>query len=46
MMCGEHAGPVKTRLDRVVERLVPEEFSETELETLVQTITDQILASA
>lgn len=46
MMCGDSAGPVKPSLDRVVSSMLPEQYNEAEIDALVQTITDQIMANS
>ena len=48
MMCGGGAQPVGPAgaLERAVSQLAPEQYSEADIEQLVQTITDQIMAAA
>jgi L-fuculose-phosphate aldolase len=48
MVCGEGVGPVRTdsTLERAIASLAPSRYSESDIEQLVQTITDQIMAAA
>ena len=52
MVCGDGTAPVSgqssgsSAIERAISSLAPEQYSEDDIEQLVQTITDQIMAAA